>query len=79
MANDDLCAFVKGQLVMGIHAALIAPVRTNCESAPILAAASEARIDTCRECWNVPGQVSLSFFNIGVLMLDNSTNVILDT
>ena len=44
-----------------------------------MAAASEARMDTCKECWNVPGQVSLSFFKIGLLMLDSYTSVMLDT
>ena len=57
----------------------MAPVRTSCAFAPIFAAASDARIETCRECWNVPGDVSDNFLRIGVLMFDNSTNVILDT
>ena len=57
----------------------MAPVRTSCAFAPMAAAASDAKIDICKECWKVPGDVSDSLFRIGVLMLESSTSVMLDT
>ena len=35
-------------------------------------------ITKCKECWKVPGQVSLSFFRIPELIFDSSTSVMVD-
>ena len=56
-----------------------APVRTNCALAPIFIAASAAKLDTCIECWNVPGHISDNCLRIGELISDSSTNVTFDT
>ena len=45
------------------------PVRTGCAFAPC-GSRFKHKIDICKECWKVPGDISDSFFRIGVLMLE---------